>query len=306
VKPSNRPVLAAGVTMVLWASAFIAIRSAGVSFTPGALACGRLLVGAVALSVAAAFRRVELPRGRPLVLVLAYGVAWFGVYAVLINAAERRLDAGTTALLINVGPILIAVLAGLFLGEGFPRRLMTGLAIAFAGVATIAAATSTGTHDLTGALLALGAAGLYAIGVLLQKQALRQVAPFTATWLGCLAGAAICLPFGPQLIGEVAAAPAGATASIVYLGLFPTAIAFATWSYALAHTSAGQLSSSSYLVPALAVLMSWLVLAETPTPLALAGGALCLFGVAVSRLPARRPTPPRVGMIPWTYTDSGP
>jgi drug/metabolite transporter (DMT)-like permease len=286
------PVLAAGVTMLLWASAFIAIRAVGVHYTPGAMAAGRLGVGALALTGfallrAARGRPVRIPRGKPLLLVIAYGVLWFGVYAVLINAAERHLDAGTTALLINVGPILIAVLAGLFLGEGFPRGLVTGLSIAFVGVLTIALATSTGRYDLAGALLALGAAALYAIGVLLQKAALRDVDPLPATWLGCVAGLAVCLPFGPALWHEVGAAPFAATAGIVYMGLFPTAIAFGTWSYALAHTSAGRLSSSSYLVPALAVLLSWLLLGEAPVPLALVGGALCLAGVAVTRLPTR-------------------
>jgi drug/metabolite transporter (DMT)-like permease len=103
-----------------------------------------------------------------------------------------------------------------------------------------------------------------------------------------VAGFALCLPFVPALVHEVGTAPVAATAGIVYMGLFPTAIAFVTWSYALAHTSAGRLSSSSYLVPALAVLLSWLVLAEPPAPLALVGGVLCLVGVAVTRLPSRR------------------
>jgi uncharacterized membrane protein len=183
------------------------------------------------------------------------------------------------------------VLAGLFLHEGFPRSLVTGLAIAFAGVATIAIATSTGRRDGAGVLLALGAAGLYAVGVLLQKQALRDVDPFTATWLGCTAGAVVCLPFLPALGHEIVRAPWTATAGIVYMGLFPTAIAFATWSYALAHTTAGRLSSSSYLVPMLAVLLSWLLLGEVPVPLALVGGALCLVGVAVARIPSRKPAP---------------
>jgi len=281
------PVAATSLTMVLWASAFIAIRAVGAHYSPGAMAFGRLAVGAAALSAVAAFRRVPRPRGRPLRLVIGYGALWFGIYAVLINAAERHLDAGTTALLVNVGPILIAVFAALFLGEGFPRALVAGLVVAFAGVAVIAVVTSTGRRDTVGVLFALGAATLYAAGVLLQKQALRHVDPFTATWLGCVAGAVVCLPFAPALGHEIGAAPLAATAGIVYMGLSPTAVAFATWSYALAHTSAGRLSSSSYLVPGLAVLMSWLLLAETPAPLALVGGVLCLIGVAVARLPAR-------------------
>jgi drug/metabolite transporter (DMT)-like permease len=279
------PLLAAAVTMTLWASAFIVIRSVGGHYTPGPMALGRLAAGSAALSLVAAVRPRRLPRGRPLLLVTGYGVLWFGIYAVLVNAAEHHLDAGTTALVVNVGPILIAVLAGVYLKEGFPRGLVAGLVIAFCGVATIAIATSTGRHDAAGVLLALGAAGLYAAGVLLQKQALRDVDPFTATWLGCLVGTLACLPFAPGLLTEVRAAPGSATLGIVYLGLFPTAIAFATWAYALDRMSAGSLSSSSYLVPGIAVALSWLLLGEVPAPLAFAGGALCLIGVAVTRLP---------------------
>ncbi|WP_306205905.1 DMT family transporter [Actinoplanes sp. RD1] len=281
------PLLAAGVTMLLWASAFIVIRSVGPHISPGALALGRLLTGTIALGAVALVRRRPVPRGRPLLLVLGYGVLWFGIYAVLVNAAEQHLDAGTTALVVNLGPILIAVLAGLFLGEGFPRPLLAGLAVAFAGVAIIAAATSTGRHDTAGVLFALGAAALYAVGVLLQKQALATVDPFTATWLGCAAGAAACLPFAGDLVHDLGSASGGTVAGMVYLGLFPTAIAFATWAYALGRMSAGRLSVSSYLVPAFTVLLSWLALGEVPTALALAGGALCLAGVAVTRLPSR-------------------
>jgi len=279
------PLVAAVVTMTLWASAFIVIRSVGDDYSPGPMALGRLATGSAALSLVAVLRPRRVPRGRPLLLVIGYGVLWFGLYAVLVNAAEHHLDAGTTALVVNVGPILIAVLAGIYLKEGFPRGLVTGLVIAFSGVVTIAVATSTGRHDAAGVLLALGAAALYAVGVLLQKQALRDVEVFTATWLGCLAGTVACLPFAPALLAEVRDAPGSATLGLVYLGLFPTAIAFATWAYALERMSAGGLSSSSYLVPGIAVLLSWLLLGEVPAPLAFVGGALCLLGVAVTRLP---------------------
>jgi drug/metabolite transporter (DMT)-like permease len=282
-------VAAAGITMLLWASAFIVIRAVGPHYSPGALALGRMLVGAVALSAVALVVRPRLPRGRPLLLVIAYGALWFGLYTVLVNASEQHVDAGTAALIVNVGPILIAVLAGLYLGEGFPRSLLAGLAVAFVGVAVIAVATSTGRHDFVGVLFALGAAVLYAVGVLLQKQALGTVGAFAATWIGCLFGAVVCLPFAPGLVREVASAPAAASLGVIYLGVFPTAIAFGTWAYALKRTTAGKLSSSSYLVPGIAVLLSWLALGEAPTWLALAGGALCLAGVAVTRLRGRTP-----------------
>jgi drug/metabolite transporter (DMT)-like permease len=252
-------------------------------------------VGAAALTVFVAIRRVRIPRGRTLALVIAYGVLWFAGYTIALNAAERVLDAGTAALVVGIGPIIIAVLAGVYLREGFPRGLVAGLVIAFAGLAVIGLSERGGQASTLGVLLALTSAALWGVGVLLQKQALAGTEPLPATWLGCLAGLAACLPFTAGFVRELAAAPAAATAGIVYMGVFPTAIAFLTWSYALAHTTAGRLAVSTYIVPALAVLLSWLLLDEAPLPLALAGGALCLIGVAVSRLPSgasRKPPQP--------------
>ena len=74
-------------------------------------------------------------------------------------------------------------------------------------------------------------------------------------------------------------------------GWLPTAVAFCTWAYALSRTTAGKLGVTAYVVPVLVVLLSWLLLGEVPGPAALAGGALCLAGVAVSRKRPKRPTP---------------
>lgn len=282
--------LAAGVTVVLWASAFIGIRAAGHDYSPGALTLGRIAVGTVALTVLAGVaRKLELPRGRVLAGVIVWGVLWFGVYNVALNAAERTLDAGTAALLVQLAPILTAVVAGLTLGEGFPARLLTGIGIAFTGVAVIAWASSSGTSDMGAVLLGLAAAVLYSAGALLQKRMLPKVDALTMTWLGCLAGTVAALPFAGTLVAEVAAAPAAATLGVVYLGVFPTAIAFATWGYALSHTTAGRLSATTYAVPPIAVLLSWWLLGEVPAPIVLAGGALCLGGVILAtRRPRRR------------------
>jgi len=77
----------------------------------------------------------------------------------------------------------------------------------------------------------------------------------------------------------------------VYLGVVPTALAFTTWAYALTRTTAGRMGVTTYVVPAIVVLMSWALLGETPRPLACLGGMLCLAGVAVSRGRKRRPEP---------------
>jgi drug/metabolite transporter (DMT)-like permease len=138
------------------------MRRAYADFCPDAtraLALGRLLVGSAAFGTLVLVRREPLPARRDLERIALCGVLWFALYSVVLNAAERRVDAGTAAMLVNVGPILIALLAGVILREGFPRGLFVGCAIAFAGAIVIGAATSEhGVESSWGAVLCLVAA----------------------------------------------------------------------------------------------------------------------------------------------------
>jgi drug/metabolite transporter (DMT)-like permease len=284
--------VAALVTVSLWASAFVGIRYAGRELAPGALALGRLLVGSVALGALVLVRREPLAPRRALGQIVICGVLWFGVYNVALNAAERHIDAGTASLLVNIGPIFIAILAGVALKEGFPRLLLVGCVISFAGVALIAIATSRhGVRAGWAAALCILAAAAYACGVVAQKPALRHGSPLAITWLACLIGTVCCLPFGPSLVDQLGRAHASAIAWTIYLGLVPTAIGFLTWAYALARTDAGKLGSTTYLVPPIAVLLGWVMLGEVPPLLALPGGILCLAGVAIARWKPRRSRP---------------
>ncbi|MGC5028811.1 DMT family transporter [Micromonospora sp. DT229] len=291
------PVVAAATTVLLWASAFVGIRFAGHDYSPGAMALGRMLAAAVALSAfvaltarargrrahpAAPGGRTGWPRGGTLGLIALWGTAWFGGYNVALNAAERLIDAGTAALLVAIAPILVAVAAILVLGERLTGRLGVGVAVAFVGVALIAATGFTGHVDQLGVALAALSAVLYAFGVLLQKRLLARVEAVTMTWLGALAGTIALLPFAPALLDELATAPQGATLGMLYLGVFPTAIGFLTWGYVLSHWTAGRTTAATYLVPPVTVGLSWMVLGEVPAPLALAGGALCLAGVVTA------------------------
>jgi drug/metabolite transporter (DMT)-like permease len=274
---------AALVTIIAWASAFVGIRAAGEDLSPGPLSVFRLAVGALALGAVVALRRERLPARRDLPRLAVCGVLWFGVYNIALNAAERRVDAGTAAMLVNVGPIVLALLAGFLLGEGFPRRLLSGCAIAFGGVTLIAFGTSDGVVLSGGALLCLLAAVMYAGGVVAQKPLLARSSSLVITWGASIAGLAVCLPFAPALIGEIGDASPESIAWALYLGLVPTAIAFTTWAYALARTTAGRMGATTYLVPPVAILLGWAFLGETPPLLALAGGALALAGVVVVR-----------------------
>ncbi|WP_277500239.1 MULTISPECIES: DMT family transporter [unclassified Nocardioides] len=298
-RPTERPwlpVAAGAVTLVLWASAFVAIRHLGESVSPGALSLGRLLVAALVLGALLLLRRrssLRWPVRRHLPVLLLCGVAWFGVYNVALNAAERRIDAGTAALVVQVGPILVALLATVFLGEVLHRWLVVGMVVGFAGVVVIAQASSGhGTGDLGGVLLALVAALTYAVGVLSQKPVLAHAGALEVTFLACAIGAAVCLPWAGDLVTMLGDSSVDTVVWIVYLGLFPTALAFSTWAYALSRTNASTMALTTFLVPFLAAGIAWVALDEVPPPLAFLGGALCIGGVLLTR---RRPRPAAAG-----------
>jgi drug/metabolite transporter (DMT)-like permease len=276
--------VAALVTVVLWASTFVGIRAAGEDLSPGALSLGRLAVGSALLGVFVLLQRGRLPGRRDWPGIVICGVLWFGLYNLALNEAEQRVDAGTAAMLVNIGPILIALLAGFLLGEGFPRALVAGCAVAFLGVVVIGVATSEqGVAASWGAILCVAAAAFYAGGVVAQKPLLSRLSGLHVTWAACTIGLLVCLPFTPTLVDELGSADGSSVAWMVYLGAFPTAVGFLTWAYALSRTTAGRMGATTYLVPPIAILIGWALLAESPETLAFLGGALCLGGVVITR-----------------------
>jgi drug/metabolite transporter (DMT)-like permease len=281
------PLLAVAVTLLLWSSAFVAIRHLGHSFTPGALSLGRLLIGSLALGAVLLSRGWSPPSRADWVRLVLIGLLWFGLYNVALNAGERRVDAGTAAMLIQVSPVLVAVLAAVFLRERATAMLGIGLVVAFGGVVLIATSTSgSASHDPVGVLLCLVSAAAYAVSLVLQKPLAGRLPAIEVTAVACAVGALACLPFAGSLARGVAGASTGDLLWVVYLGVFPTAIAFSTYAYALSSMTAGDLSVTTYLVPPITVCLSWIFLSEVPPAMAYVGGALCLVGVAMSR---RRP-----------------
>ena len=287
--PTWLPVAAGGVTLVMWASAFVVIRHVAHDVSPGALGAGRLLVAALVVLPLVLRRGWVRPRRREWMLLALGGVGWFGIYNLALNAGERYVDAGTAAMIIQIGPVIVALLAVPLFGERLHGWLVAGMVVGFAGVAVIARGSSTDTDaSLTGVALVLVAAAMYAVGVLTQKVLLRRLPSVQVVFVSFLMGAVICLPFASDLPAIVAEGGAELW-WILYLGVLPTAVAFTTWAYALTHTDAGALSLTTFLVPGIATLVAWLTINEVPPSLTFVGGALAIVGVLMTR---RRP---RVG-----------
>ena len=128
------------------------------------------------------------------------------------------------------------MLAAVFLKERATPALGVGLLVAFAGVVLIATVDVRrhGDRDPLGVLLCLVSAAAYAVSLILQKPLVARLSAVEVTWIACTVGAVACLPFagdaGPRRPRRRAPSD---LAWVVYLGVFPTAIAFSTYAFAL-------------------------------------------------------------------------
>ena len=287
-----RPAAALAATVLLWASAFAAIRAALEHFSASHLSVLRLLIAALALGVVGAARGVRLPARRDIPAIAAVGFAGMTAYQLLLNSGERTVPAGTAALLINISPVFTAVAASVLLHERMTRPRWIGVAIACAGASLIAVAGRDGLALEEGALLVLGAAVAQATFFVAQKPLLRRYGSLELTTWAMALGALMALPFAPGLPGAIADAPAEALAAVVFLGLGASAIGFVTWAYACAWIDVSVAAATLYSVPVVAFTVAWVWLGEEPAPMALVGGAIALVGVALVTRGAR-PVPLR-------------
>lgn len=282
------------VTVLMWASSFVIVRWAAPDIAPGPLALLRLLAGTATLTLLLLWvrrGRLHMPNRQALWLTGTYGVMWFALYTVVFNWAGHFIDAGTISMLVNLAPLMVAVGAGLFFGEGFPRRLFVGMTVSLLGISLITIAGSVGQLAIVGLLISAFAALLYAGGMMIQKLALRHTDPLTATWLACLAGTIALLPFAYQTVGEVGTASMSTLLWAVYMGIGPSALGFWFWGYAMMRFPAGKVAASSLTVPAIVVVMSALVLQELPPLLAAIGGIICLIGVGIAQWKSPKKVP---------------
>lgn len=270
-----------GLTIIFWASAFAGIRAGLEEYSPGHVALVRMLVASAALLVYAVLVRMRLPEARDLPVILLCGFLAFTVYHVALNFGEVTVTAGPASLLVNTAPIFTALLATAFLGERLRVIGWVGMVVSFAGAALIGLGEGEGFAIAPGAFIILISAVSVSVYLVIQKPYLRKYGALNFTAYAIWAGTLFTLVFLPGLAGEVRAASLDATLALVYLGVFPTAIAYVTYAYAFARLPASRGVSFLYLVGPVAFLIAWVWLGEIPSVLSFVGGAVVLVGVIV-------------------------
>lgn len=274
-----RTLMALGVTLLFWASAFAGIRAGLEAYAPGHLALFRFLVASAVLAGYAVSTRMRLPEKRDIPAILLLGFLGITVYHTALTYGEVSVTAGAASLLIAFAPVCTVLLATTFLGERLRVWGWLGITVSFLGVVLIALGEGEGVQFDPGAFLILLAAFSTSLYFVFQKRYLRKYSALQFTTYAIWAGTFFLLVFLPDLVQTIWAAPLDATLAVVYLGVFPAALAYVTWTYALSRAPASIVASFLYLLPVLAILIAWVWLEEMPVTFSLTGGFLSLLGV---------------------------
>ena len=268
-------------TVVLWGSAFVGIRYSLADYSPFHLALLRFLVASAFLTVFAVAGRVRMPSARDLPLIFLTGFSGIGFYNLVLNYGAMTVNAGSTSFIISTAPIMTSLIAYAFLGERISPLGWCSMLVSLMGVSLIAFGQGDSFRFESGALFVFTAAFSTSIFFVIQKPLLKKYDSIEVTCYSIWIGTLFMLPFVGGLASVIAHAPLSSTLSVVYLGIFPAALAYFFWSYALARLPASRSVSFLYMIPVAATLLAYLLIDEVPGTLAAAGGCTSLLGVVM-------------------------
>ena len=273
--------IAYSITIVAWGSAFPGIKIALESYSPEHLALLRLLIGSIGLIVFAAVKKIRLPDLKDVPAILLLGFLGFTVYHTALSIGEKTVSAGVASLLISITPMFSAALAAIFLKERFSKMGWIGSFIAFFGVAIISLGGGGSLSAVAvGILLILVAAIGESCYFVFQTNYLNKYGFIPFTIYTILSGAFFMLFFLPGTMAEITQASPSSTYALLYLGLIPTIVPYFAVAYLISKAGASEATSSLYLTPAAALIISWIWIGEVPSLLSLFGGILTLAGVS--------------------------
>lgn len=276
-------------TIFFWASAYVGIRAALEEYSPGGIALLRCMVATLCLSAAYFYLpKRHLNNIKDILLIMVLGAIGIGVYHVGLNYGEINIDSGMASFIDGMGPVVTALFAVVFLGERINKFYILGLFISVLGVIVITEGERKGLYwdkSLSYVLLAMIAGSLYNA---LQKPFVDKYHVIEVTTFIMWGGTLFSIFYYPDLAHDLQHASLASTATVVYLGMFPTAISYLAWSYVLSGMSTTRAVAYLYFLPFVTTLLGWLYLNEVPAFISMLGGLIAILGVWIVSVGDRR------------------
>ena len=264
--------------ILLWASAFVGIRAGLHGYSPEGLALLRYLVASLVMSIIYFMQPVRSHISlADKIKLLVVGIVGIGIYNLTLNYGELTVSSGVASFITSQSPVVTTIFAVIFLGECLtPQRIM-GFLVSMTGIALIAYG-EIGAFKLSSSLMfaAMLAGSCYSI---MQKPFLKKYNAVEATTYVVWGGTLFLLCFYQHLCADLPHASLAATLTVIYLGIFPAALAYVCWCYVLGKLAISHAVSYTYLMPFIAAILGWLILDEVPAMISIVGAVIAIAGV---------------------------
>ncbi|HEJ8968172.1 TPA: DMT family transporter [Staphylococcus aureus] len=270
-------------TIILWGSAFPMIKIALNDFSAESLSAFRLILATIILLPFVIIKKLPTPELRDIPVIFILGFCGFVIYHTALNFGETLISAGISGILVSTTPIFSSALAYIFLKEHFSKWNWLSSLVSFIGISIISISKDDYTTiNVLGVFIILLASFSESLYFTFQKKYIEKYGFIAFTLYTIMASSPFMLIFIPEIINDIHGATFTSIVSVLYLAIFPTIIPYVLLAYIVKSVGVSDATMSLYLTPIVSLLLSYLLLDELPTTLAIIGGIITLLGVSLS------------------------
>ncbi|SUK20264.1 DMT family transporter [Staphylococcus aureus] len=270
-------------TIILWGSAFPMIKIALNDFSAESLSAFRLILATIILLPFVIIKKLPTPELRDIPVIFILGFCGFVIYHTALNFGETLISAGISGILVSTTPIFSSALAYIFLKEHFSKWNWLSSLVAFIGISIISISKDDYTTiNVLGVFIILLASFSESLYFTFQKKYIEKYGFIAFTLYTIMASSPFMLIFIPEIINDIHGATFTSIVSVLYLAIFPTIIPYVLLAYIVKSVGVSDATMSLYLTPIVSLLLSYLLLDELPTTLAIIGGIITLLSVSLS------------------------